>query len=52
LVRLGAFASAHICENSRSPLSTLVSPTRLADRPSLRGSITLDVVRGFKLRAF
>jgi hypothetical protein len=24
----------------------------LADRASLRGSITLDVVRGFKLRAF
>ena len=47
LVRWGAFASAHICENNRFPQSTLVSPTRLADRASMRGSITLDAVRVF-----
>src|SRR5262249_46295696 len=45
LVRQGAFTPAHICENNRSSQSTLVSPTRLADRASMRGSITLDVVR-------
>jgi hypothetical protein len=49
LVRLGAFALAHICGNkNRFPQSTLVSPTRLADRTSVRGSVTLDVVRVFK----
>jgi hypothetical protein len=45
LVRRGAFTPAHIRENNRSSQSTLVSPTRLADRASMRGSITLDVVR-------
>jgi hypothetical protein len=38
-------ASAHICENDRVLQSTLISPTRLADRAFLSGSITLDVVR-------
>ena len=53
LVRRGAFASAHIRENNRFPQSTLVSPTRLADRASKRGSVTLDVVRVFtKTREF
>jgi hypothetical protein len=53
LVRRGAFASAHICENNGFPQSTLVSPTRLADRASMRGSITLDVLRVFtKTREF
>jgi hypothetical protein len=47
-VRRGGFASAHICENNRFPQSTLVSPTRLADRAPMRGSITLDAVRVFK----
>jgi hypothetical protein len=51
LVRPGAFGPAHICENNRFPRSTLVSPTRLADRASLRGSVTLDVVRVFKTKA-
>jgi hypothetical protein len=50
LVRRGAFIPAHICENNGFPQSTLVSPTRLADRASMRGSITLDVVCIFKLR--
>jgi hypothetical protein len=45
LVRRGAFTPAHIRENNGSSQSTLVSPTRLADRASMRGSITLDVVR-------
>jgi hypothetical protein len=48
LVRRGAFTPAHICENTRFPQSTLVSPTRLADRASMRGSVTLDAVRVFK----
>jgi hypothetical protein len=54
LVRRGALASAHICENkNRFSQSTLVSPTRLADRASMRGLITLDVVRVFtKTREF
>ena len=48
LVRRGAFASAHICEKNCFPQSTVVSPTRLADRASMRGSVTLDVVHMFK----
>jgi hypothetical protein len=48
LVRRGAFASAHIRENNRFPQSTLVAPTRLADRASMRGSVTLDAMRVFK----
>jgi hypothetical protein len=53
LVRRGAFIPAHIRENNRFPQSTLVSPTRLADRTSKRGSITLDVARVFtKTRKF
>ena len=48
LVRRDAFSPAHICENDRFSQSTLVSPTRLADRASMRGSITLDAVRVFK----
>jgi hypothetical protein len=47
LVRRGAFIPAHIRENNRSSQSTLVSPTRLADRASMRDSITLDAVRVF-----
>ena len=41
----GRVHPAHIRENNRSSRSTLVSPTRLADRASMQGSITLDVVR-------
>ena len=48
LVRRGAFIPAHIRGSDKLPRSTLVSPTRLADRASKRGSITLDVVRVFK----
>jgi hypothetical protein len=48
LVRQGAFASAHIREKDCFPQSTLVSPTRLADRTSMRGPVTLDVVLVFK----
>jgi hypothetical protein len=47
LVRQGAFASAHIREKDCFSQSTLVSPTRLADRTPMRGSVTLDVVRVF-----
>jgi hypothetical protein len=47
LVRRGGFASARIGGKNCFPPSTLVSPTRLADRTSLQGSITLDVVRVF-----
>jgi hypothetical protein len=50
LVRRGAFTSALIRENNRFPQSTLVSPTRLADRASIRGSITLDALRVFKTK--
>jgi hypothetical protein len=45
LVSRGAFTPAHIRENNRPSQSTLVSPTRLADRASMRDSITLDAVR-------
>ena len=48
LVRRGAFASAHICGSHRLLSSTLVSPTRWADRAFISRSITLDVVRVFK----
>jgi hypothetical protein len=48
LVRRAAFVRVHICENNRFPQSTLVSPTRLADRACMRGSITLDAVSVFK----
>ena len=47
LVRRDAFTPTHIRENNRSSQSTLVSPTRLADRASMRDSITLDVVDVF-----
>jgi hypothetical protein len=47
LVRQGAFASAHICGKNCFPQSTLVSSTRLADRTSMRDSVTLDVVLVF-----
>jgi len=45
LVRQGALAPAHIRGKNRFPRSTLVSPTRLADRASNRGSITLDALQ-------
>jgi hypothetical protein len=51
LVRWEALGPAHICRNNRFPRSTLVSPTRLADRASMRGSITLDVVHVFTKNA-
>jgi hypothetical protein len=47
LVRRGAFASAHISGKNCFPQSTVVSPTRLADRASIRGAITLDAVLVF-----
>jgi len=50
LVRREAFVPARICENHLFPQSTLVSPTRLADRTSVRGWVTLDAVRVFKQR--
>jgi hypothetical protein len=52
LVRRGGFIPAHIRENNRFPQSTLVSPTRLADRASMRGSITLDAVLVFFIISF
>src|SRR5262245_865753 len=52
LVRRGALAAAHICEKSPFSQSTVVSPTRLADRASNRGSITLDVVLVFNTAKF
>jgi hypothetical protein len=52
LVRQGGFASAHIREKDCFPQSTLVSPTRLADRTSMRGSVTLDVVLIFNTAKF
>jgi hypothetical protein len=53
LVRWDGLIPAHIRGSDRLPLSTLVSPTRLADRTSKRGSITLDVARVFtKTRKF
>ena len=48
LVRWDGLIPAHIRGRDRLPLSTLVSPTRLADRASMRGSITLDAMRVFK----
>ena len=53
LVRWDGLIPVHIRGSDRLPLSTLVSPTRLADRTSKRGSITLDVARVFtKTRKF
>jgi len=53
LVRWDGLIPAHIRGSDRLPQSTLVSPTRLADRTSKRGSITLDVARVFtKTRKF
>jgi hypothetical protein len=51
LVRWDGLIPVHIRGSDRLPLSTLVSPTRLADRASMRGSVTLDAVRVFTKNA-
>src|SRR5262249_2401191 len=47
LIRWEPLGPAHICGDDWFPQSTLVSPTRLADRASNRGSITLDALHVF-----